>query len=114
MSHRFALSLCLAGALAGCATGRPRSEEPEFVGRAMTVQTGAGQVSTLRFQQDGTVVARFGEQETRGEWSLEPRQLCFTWARNFRECWPYTEPFRRGRTTTIRSDRGNVVQVTMR
>jgi hypothetical protein len=114
MSQRLVLTLCLVGALAGCATGGRRSEEPEFVGRAMTVQTSAGQLSTLRFQQDGTVIARFGEQETRGEWSLDARQLCFTWARNFRECWPYTAPFRRGRTTTIRSDRGNVVQVTLR
>ena len=88
MSTRLAMSIGLAAALAGCATGRGGSEQPEFVGRTMQVEAANGQTSTLRFQQDGTVVARFGEQETRGTWAIEPRQLCFTWARNYRECWP--------------------------
>jgi len=114
MASRFLLSLCIASALAGCATNRRGSEEPEFVGRSMRVETATGQVTTLRFERDGTVIARFNERESEGRWSLEPRQLCFTWARNFRECWPYTQRFREGRTVSIRSDRGNVVQVTMR
>ena len=113
MYARFAASLCLVVALGGCATSRRGSEEPEFVGRTLRVETAAGQVSTLRFERDGTVVARFGEQETQGRWSLEPRELCFTWRQTFRECWPYTQPFRAGRTVAIRSDRGNNVQVTM-
>ena len=114
MASRFLVSLGIAASLAGCATGRRGSEEPEFVGRSMRVETAAGQVTILRFERDGTVVARFNERETEGRWSLEPRQLCFTWARNFRECWPYAQRFREGRTVSIRSDRGNVVQVTMR
>ncbi|HEX9932934.1 MAG TPA: hypothetical protein VGB08_08850 [Allosphingosinicella sp.] len=113
MNGRFVASLCLAAALAGCATSRRGPEEPEFVGRTLRVETAAGQASTLRFERDGTVIARFGEQETRGRWSLEPRELCFTWRQTFRECWPYTQPFRTGRTVPIRSDRGNAVQVTM-
>jgi hypothetical protein len=116
MSTRFVAGLCLGAALAGCATvrGGPGREEPEFVGRSMRVETAAGQVTILRFDRDGTVTARFNERETEGRWSLERRQLCFTWARNFRECWPYAQRFREGRTVSIRSDRGNVVQVTMR
>jgi hypothetical protein len=114
MSSRFIASLCLGVALAGCATGRGASDEPEFVGRSMQVETSAGQVTTLSFRRDGGVTARFGERETQGRWSLERRQLCFTWARDFRECWPYARRFRAGRTVTIRSDRGNIVQVTMR
>jgi hypothetical protein len=114
MARRIFVSFCLAAALAGCATSRRGPEEPEFVGRSMRVETAAGQVTTLRFARDGTVVARFNERESEGRWSLENRQLCFTWARNFRECWPYTVRFREGRTVSIRSDRGNVVQVTMR
>jgi hypothetical protein len=114
MTGRFVASLCLAATLAGCATSRRGPEEPEFVGRTMRVETAAGQVSTLSFERDGTVVARFGEQETRGRWSLEPRELCFTWRQTFRECWPYTQRFREGRPVSITSDRGNVVRVVLR
>jgi len=116
MSRRFVASLCLGAALAACSTvrGGGEREGPEFVGRSMRVETAAGQVTILRFDRDGTVTARFNERETEGRWSLERRQLCFTWARNFRECWPYTQRFREGRTVAIRSDRGNVVRVTMR
>lgn len=117
MSSRIVATLCLGAALAGCSTirgGGDRDGRPEFVGRQMTVEAANGQVTTLRFAEEGGVTARFGERETQGRWALERGQLCFTWARNFRECWPYTEPFRRGRTATIRSDRGNVVRVTLR
>lgn len=114
MASRLLISLAMVAALAGCATGGGGREGPEFVGRSMRVETAAGQVTMLRFERDGTVVARFNERETEGRWSLEDRQLCFTWARNFRECWPYTQRFREGRTVSIRSDRGNTVQVTMR
>ena len=121
MSRHFSLSLCVAGAalLVGCATATPErpergSEEPEFVGRALDVVAANGQTTTLRFRRDGVVTARFNESETEGQWSLSPRELCFTWRRTFRECWPYTQPFRRGRPVAITSDRGNVVRVTMR
>ena len=111
---RLVASLCLAAALGGCATADRGPRAPEFVGRSMQVVTSAGQATTLSFRQDGGVTARFGERETQGRWNIEQRQLCFTWARNFRECWPYERRFRQGRTVTLRSDRGNVVQVTMR
>ena len=113
MASRVLVSLSIAAALAGCATGRRGPEEPEFVGRTLRVEAAGGQVTMLRFRRDGTVIASFNERETEGRWSLESRQLCFTWARNFRECWPYTQRFREDRTVSIRSDRGNQIQVTM-
>ena len=113
MSRHVAATLCLAAALAGCATGRGGRDEPEFVGRTLRVEAANGQVTNLRFRRDGDVIARFNDRETVGRWSLERRQLCFTWAGNFRECWPYAERFREDRTVTIRSDRGNIVRVTM-
>jgi hypothetical protein len=100
-------------ALAACGGGR-EVPQPEFVGRTLQVETRSGQTSTLSFRRDGEVTARFGERATEGRWRLDKRRLCFIWAGDFRECWPYTAPFRRGRTTTITSDRGNVVKVTMR
>ena len=114
MSARFALGLCTAAALAGCATGGGRDDRPEFVGRSLSVEAANGQVTTLSFLADGTVTARFGERETQGRWALEEGRLCFTWAQSFRECWPYAGGFRAGRTVQITSDRGNVVRVTMR
>ena len=100
--------------LSACATGRDRDEGPEFVGRTLRVEAATGQVTDLSFRRDGTVLAQFGRQETRGRWDLERRQLCFTWAGSFRECWPYTKRFRRGETVALTSSRGNRVRVTMR
>ena len=99
--------------LSACATARDPGG-PEFVGRTLRVEAASGQVTDLSFRGDGTVTARFGNQETRGRWELERRQLCFTWAGSFRECWPYTERFERGETVTLTSSRGNRVRVTMR
>lgn len=87
---------------------------PEFVGRQMTVVAANGGVTTLRFERDGDVTARFGERETAGRWELERRRLCFIWGASYRECWPYAQSFERGRTRTVTSDRGNVVRVTLR
>ena len=87
---------------------------PEFVGRQMSVVASNGQTTTLRFAGDGRVTARFNERETAGRWALERGRLCFTWGASYRECWPYTQRFERGRTRTITSDRGNVVRVTLR
>ena len=114
MNSKILVSLCLAAALSGCATGRRGPEEPEFVGRSMEVVAANGQTTILRFSRDGTVVARFAGQESAGRWELRPSELCFTWRQTFRECWPYLQRFREGRTVAITSDRGNVVQVTMR
>jgi hypothetical protein len=120
MTRHIAVSLCLAASLAGCAMGggreRPErgSEQPEFVGRSLQVVAANDQTTVLRFRRDGTVTARFNERETQGAWSLRRRELCFTWGQTFRECWPYTQPFREGRPVQITSDRGNRVRVTLR
>jgi hypothetical protein len=117
---RLVLPLGAAALLASCSVipGGDRDRRPppgpEFAGRSMTVVAANGQASTLRFGRDGGVVAEFGDRETQGRWALERRKLCFTWGGSYRECWPYAQPFERGRTRTITSDRGNVVRVTLR
>lgn len=98
--------------LTACATTQ-RDRTPEFVGRTLKVEAANGQVTNLDLRRDGTVIARFGRQETRGTWERERRQLCFTWAGSFRECWPYRRPFEPGRTVNITSSRGNEVRVTL-
>lgn len=115
MNRATLASLSLAAALAGCVTpsGGGRDRQPEFVGRAIQVQTATGQSTLLRFDADGTVRAQFGQQTTQGRWNLQRRQLCFTWGSNYRECWPYTQPFRTGRTVALTSDRGNAIRVTL-
>ena len=55
--------------------------------------------------------SRLGRRRTEGSWAVGDDRLCFTWAQNFRKCWPCTRPFERGETVRIRSDRGNDVQV---
>lgn len=112
MTRKFLLPLLATAALAGCVTPRegPRFE---FVGRPLRVQTASGQTSTLLLLPDGTVEARFTSGKTNGHWDYRDGSLCYTWGGNFRECWPHTAPFQPGVTETIRSDRGNVVRVTL-
>ena len=114
MDRKFLFPLLLVAGLAGCVTPR---EGPrwEFVGRPLRVQAASGQVSTLFLRPDGTVEARFGENRLAGTWDFRGGNLCYTWpsANNLRECWTHNAPFVPGRTETIRSDRGNVVRVTM-
>ena len=85
----------------------------ELVGQSLRLETAAGQVSTLRFGENGMVRAQFGSQEISGSWVATGTQLCFAWAGNSRECWPYSRPLVRGETVTLTSDRGNVVRVTL-
>jgi hypothetical protein len=114
MRRKLPALLVLSAMLAGCATGRDRGGwQPEFVGRTVRVEASNGQVTNLAFHRDGGVVARFEGRETRGRWALERGRLCFTWARDFRECWPHNRAFRPGRTEEVRSDRGNRVRVTL-
>lgn len=118
MAARFILALGVAAALAGCVAPRGGGGDrydrpPEFVGRTMRVETAAGQISILRFAPDGVVRATFGTRTAEGRWRLDGEGLCFTWAGDFRECWPYEAPFREGRTTSLTSSRGNVVRVTL-
>lgn len=117
MGRRF-LPLAAALLLVGCSTlvprGAERAPEPEFAGRMMTVVAANGQASTLMFERDGTVRAVFGSRETVGRWRLEDDDgLCFTWAGDYTECWPYDAPFERRQTRTLTSNRGNVVKVTL-
>ena len=100
--------------VSGCASVMPRSQPgSELVGKNLRMETRAGQVSTLEFRNDNVVRARFGSQEIIGRWQVEPARLCFLWTGAPRECWPYPQPFRRGETRTITSDRGNQSRVTM-
>ena len=85
----------------------------ELVGRTARLIPAQGQPSTLYFGSDGTVRSTFGRRTATGRWRISKGWLCFLWAQNFRECWPYTRPFERGREVTIRSDRGNRVRVTL-
>jgi hypothetical protein len=85
----------------------------ELVGQAIRLETSGGQVSTLRFADNGVVRAQFGTREITGSWVATGTQLCFAWTGSSRECWPYTQPLVRGETVTLTSDRGNVVRVTL-
>jgi len=113
------LAAALSGSvlLAGCATigigGNDRQAGAELVGRSARLVTNNGQASTLRFQQGGRITALFGRREASGRWWARDEKLCFEWGgqERTRECWPYNQPFRRGRTRTVRSDRGNFVRV---
>lgn len=100
--------------LAGCATVPDGPVGGELVGRTLTVQAQNGAVTNLLLHGDGRVTASFDGRSTQGRWETEEGRLCFTWSGNFRECWPYNRPFRRGDTVSITSDRGNVVRVTLR
>jgi hypothetical protein len=99
-------------ALAGCVTPR-EGQLPEFVGHPLSVEAASGQVSTLLLHPDGTFEARYDGKTREARWDFRDGKLCYAWTETYRECWPHTAPFRRGRTETIRSDHGNVVKVTM-
>ena len=122
MTARIATGLALV-LLSACNTVVPRSVQPqqmaarpagaELIGQALRLETAGGQVSTLRFADNGVVRAQFGTREITGSWVATANQLCFAWAGSSRECWPYTQPLVRGETVTLTSDRGNVVRVTL-
>jgi hypothetical protein len=110
--HLLLVPLAATAALAGCVTPR-EGRMPEFVGRPISVQAASGQVSTLFLRPDGSVEARYNGKSTIGQWEFGDGNLCYIWSGNYRECWPHTAPFIPGRTETVRSDRGNVVKVTL-
>ena len=108
------LATALAGiVLAGCATTPGPAPGSELIGRTLRMQTSRGEVTRLRFRDDGRVRAAFGGRSLDGRWRVSNRRLCFFWPRARRECWPYRSPFERGRTRTLTSDRGNAVRVTL-
>ena len=107
------MGLAAALPLAGCVSILGPRLGSELVGRSAQLTPTRGQSSTLFFQQDGQVRAAFGRGQANGRWWVRSRRLCFQWGAT-RECWPYRSALRPGETRTIRSDRGNVVQVTLR
>lgn len=113
MTLRLVLPLLVSAALAGCVGPRGGAEGPEFVGRPIRVEAASGGVTTLFLLADGTVEARYNGKTTAGRWDFRDGMLCYTWSGTYRECWPHTAPFVPGRTETVRSDRNNVVRVTL-
>lgn len=99
--------------LAACATSRGPPPGSELIGRTLRIQTERGQVTSLRFRDNGSVRATFRGGSLNGRWQASKRRLCFFWPRARRECWPYRSRFERGRTRSLTSDRGNVVRVTL-
>jgi hypothetical protein len=99
-------------AASGCSTLVPRTVERSPAGQTLRVIAAGGGESRMQFRSDGQVVASFGQSSLTGEWNLQDEGLCFRWPQTEVECWPYDRPFERGRTVTVRSTRGNVVQVT--
>ena len=115
-----AASLCGALLTSACASLLPgrqaHSRGPtgnELVNQRLRLVTPRGQVSTLHFLRGGLVRAMFGKREVMGQWQVADGRLCFMWTGAPRECWRYTEPFRRGRTETVQSDRGNTTSITL-
>ena len=99
--------------LGGCVTllGPPLGSE--LVGHSARLAPIRGQPSTLHFGPNGAVRSVFGRGQANGRWWVRGKRLCFLWA-GTQECWPYRRALRPGETRMIRSDRGNLVQVTLR
>jgi len=108
---RFA-ALALLPLVGACASILPRSAPMTPAGQTLRVIAANGAASQMQFRPDGRVVAAFGERSVTGRWNLQREGLCFRWGSAPVECWPYSRPFERGRTVTLTSTRGNVVQVT--
>lgn len=116
MTHAIYAATLAALALAGCTTVQPRAATgAELLGRTMRVELPGGEVSTLRFSGDGTVIGTGtgpGPQAT-GRWTVEAGRICMEWPRVGRECYPYSAPFDRGRTVTLTGTSGVTVQATL-
>ena len=108
-----ALALTAMVPLAGCVTVLGPPLGSELVGRSARLAPVRGQASTLHFGPNGSVRSVFGRGQANGRWWVRGRRLCFLWA-GTQECWPYRSALRPGETRMIRSDRGNLVQVTLR
>lgn len=108
-----AATISAAMLLGGCESLFGPRGGSELVGRSVRLVPARGQTSTLYFGHDGVVRSYFGRNSAAGRWWVRRGQLCFRWAGDFQECWPYAAPFQRGRTVWVRSDRGNLVRVTL-
>jgi hypothetical protein len=103
--HRFA-PLVLLPVLAACSTMVPRTTaDISPAGQTLRVVAAGGVESQMQFRSNGQVVAAANGRSFTGNWALQQEGLCF-------ECWPYNRQFERGRTVSLTSTRGNVVQVT--
>ena len=105
-------SLAVLVSLSACSTIVPRGDRMSPAGQTLRVVAANGAASQMVFRSDGHVIATFGQRSITGDWNLQDEGLCFRWANAAVECWPYNRPFERGRTVTVTSTRGNVVQVT--
>ena len=85
----------------------------ELVGQVVRVQMPGAGPTQLRFNAGGTVTGSSAAGEATGQWAVENGQLCMEWPRLGRDCYPYAEPFRRGRTVTLTGTSGATVQVTL-
>jgi len=108
-----ACGLTASALLAGCATTRNPTMGTELAGRSLRMETARGEVTILRFRENGRVRADFRGRTLAGRWQAANRRLCFFWTGAPRECWPYRAPFERGRARSVTSDRGIVLRVTM-
>ena len=105
--------LVLLPLIAACATVVPRTAvNLNPAGQTLRVVAAGGTESQMQFRPNGEVVAAANGRSFTGQWSLQQEGLCFRWGTAPVECWPYSQPFERGRPVTITSTRGNVVQVT--
>jgi hypothetical protein len=66
----------------------------------------------MQFRSNGQVVASANGRSFTGNWNVQEDGLCFRWGTAPIECWPHAGRSSAGRTVTITSTRGNVVQVT--
>lgn len=110
--HRYA-PLALLPVLAACSTMVPRTTaDISPAGQTLQVVAAGGVASQMQFRSNGQVVAAANGRSFTGDWTLQEEGLCFRWGTAPVECWPYNRQFERGRTVTVTSTRGNVVQVT--
>ena len=75
-----------------------------------------GAVNILHFMPDGMVSSQLADspgEAVEGRWWFANNQLCFSWPTRGQECWAYPAALQRGQTTTLTSDRGQSVRVTM-
>lgn len=97
--------------LAACATTSAR-DRLDMVGQTLRVEAEGAQPITLIFADQGAVSAAIGSQQATGTWAVEDSQLCLTFPRQGRECWPVTSAFRLGEPVTLTSSSGSRARVT--
>lgn len=104
-----ALLACL---LAGCATvgAHPGSE---LVRHSLRVEGPRGPATILAFAPGGSVTGTTNGNSATGRWEVVNKQICVTFERTGRECFPYAEPFKPGQTVTLTGTSGMSVRATL-